>query len=65
MTYQVVATPGAGLLESVDYDPSDEAEIERLNRRGYDGSVFPDTGSTLDERERDLISSELDGSTYS
>jgi hypothetical protein len=39
MTYQVVATDSSAVLES-DYDPTDEAEIERLKRRGYDGPIY-------------------------
>jgi hypothetical protein len=65
MTYQVVATADTGLLES-DYDPSNEAEIERLKKRGYgDGSIYDEASGfpgDLDPSEFERIRSELGGS---
>jgi hypothetical protein len=63
MTYQVVANDASSLLDS-DYNPSDEAELERLKRRGYDGPIYDaatDFSGDLDSAEFERIRSELNG----
>jgi hypothetical protein len=64
LTYQAVAFDTSAVLES-DYDPSDEAEIERLKKRGYsDGSLYDAATSfpgDLDSGEFERIRSEING----
>lgn len=66
MTYQVVANDSSAMLDS-DYNPSDEAEIERLKRRGYDSPIYDAaTGFTgdLSADEFERIRSEVSGEGY-
>lgn len=59
MTFQAVAAPQMPVYS--DYDPSDEAEIQRLRERGLSDSAIYDEWSSDDSAEFAAIRSELLG----
>jgi len=59
MTYQAIAEPVMPTYDS--YDPSDEAEIQRLRDRGESDGAILDEWSSQDSDEFTAIRSEIFG----